>query len=1461
MEFEVSIADMRNRADAPQMSLSETDCVVIADPAHTVGDLAAALAGPDGGRAGGIPELWLDGAPLDPAAALVRSGIRDGARVGIGGSAPGSRTPERPGVAEIRVVAGPDAGLVVPVGAGEHVIARDGGRVRLADTDVSRRAHCVVTVTPAAGGLSCTVRDAKSTNGTGLDGAAVGTEPVPVQPGQLITAGRNLLTVALPQEKRAVVEAGDPDDPLGQRFSRPPRSRAGLPRRVAIDLASTPAGREGLPSWFTMLLGPVLSLGAGAVIVAVTGQWLFLLLGLGGIAVSLVNQVSGRRKASARRRAEQRRYQDESMAGENRLARALAEEQQRRREAAPDPACLERIATGPGARLWERAPSDEDFLQVRVGWADLPAASVELRAAPGAPEPVVRNVPVTVALTGAGVLGIAGPADLGRAALSWLVCQLAVLHRPGDLQLVVLTEDPDAWSWTRWLPHLRSLPGTAALASVGADPASCAARAAELRDLVDARGRAAADPRRPDRRSPLPAVVVVLDGSYRLRQLPGMSTVLTAGPAAGVYTICRDDDWNQLPRDCGGELLVEAAGGGRAAFRDRSGELRVSPVDRVSRAWADRVARALAPLRDVAAGGQSAMPGTVRLLDLWGMGRPEAAPLTAEWRRRGRTTAVPLGETASGTFAVDLAHDGPHMLVAGTTGAGKSEFLQTLVASLAMGNPPDALAFVLIDYKGGSAFAGCAALPHVAGFLTDLDEHLTRRALTALAAEVRYREQVLYDAGCKDIDAYHAAREPLGPLPRLVLVVDEFRFLVAEVPDFLERLADITARGRSLGMHLVLATQRPAGVVSEDIRTNMALRVCFRVEDAADSTAVVEFPDAAAIDRRFRGRGYARTGHGAAVLFQGAYVSGMPPGAALARGPLRVSARPFAGLGAPPPTEGTDSGRQAGGRTDLAALVEAAREAKQQAPAHRPWLDPLPAVLPLPELPPAGRGRELPLIPYGLADLPDRQQQPVTSLDLEDGGHLLAGGPPRSGRTTLLRTVAAGIARDHSPADVHLYVLDCDTGALASLAGLPHCGAVVRRTERERAGRLLDRLAAEVSRRQELLTAAGFGSVTEQRLATAGSGRLPYLVLLLDKWEAFLTDLGQVDNGRLPDLMYRLLNEGASAGLRILATGDRTALTRLASYFPSRLVLQMADANDLAMVGVPKGVMPPGPPPGRAVALPAPAEVHVAVAGTDPDGGAQNAALDLLIQAAGAAWPQPQPAPLRVDVLPARIRLAEAESLPGRPGAPGPLRPLVAVGGDELSRLTADLGRFPGFAIAGPPLSGRSSALLVMAGSLLENGAGLVVFAPRESPLRALAGQPGVLAVVTGTDADQRVVAGVLESAAGPVAVLVDDAEALHQARIGDLLAQIPAEGRGRGHALVVAGTSGELLRTSRGFTAAARQFRCGLLLTPEAPQLGQELFGTRLPRSAAFDRPAGRGYLIQGSEAVLAQVPQPSRL
>ena len=285
MELQISVADVRNSSADRNMSPPETDWTVTAEPQHRVRELASALAAALAGSFSPTVEgpaaegLWLDGARLDPDVPLVSSGIRNGARLGLGGRPPASRYPVPDGAAQIRVVAGPDAGMAVPAGRGEFEVGRGARDVRLSDTKVSRGRHCVISISPGADVLACTVRNAESKHGTGLDGRPVGNEPVPLYPGQIVAAGLSLLTVARPDEEQAALRP-DPADPFTLRVKQPPRNRLVPPSLVTLDGTAEPVHRDRMPSWLTLLIGPVVSIAAGVVFAVITRQWYFLLLGL-----------------------------------------------------------------------------------------------------------------------------------------------------------------------------------------------------------------------------------------------------------------------------------------------------------------------------------------------------------------------------------------------------------------------------------------------------------------------------------------------------------------------------------------------------------------------------------------------------------------------------------------------------------------------------------------------------------------------------------------------------------------------------------------------------------------------------------------------------------------------------------------------------------------------------------------------------------------------------------------------------------------------------------------------------------------------------------------------------------------------------------------------------------------------------------------------------------------------------
>ncbi len=343
------------------------------------------------------------------------------------------------------------------------------------------------------------------------------------------------------------------------------------------------------------------------------------------------------------------------------------------------------IASGPWRRLWERRRTDPDYLLLRLGTADLPSA-VELTD-PAADEHgkrlhwLIPDAPVTVPLAGRGVAGVAGPGDVPRSAGRWLVAQVAGLHSPEDVQICVLTDASGqaAWEWARWLPHCRPAEGQDCAALVGNDAETVAARIAELQAIIAARGAALREHGVAEGRFGHD-IVVVFDGSRKLRSLPGAIGVLRDGPRVGVYSVCLDAEERLLPAEC--QAVAAASPDGRLVVQQMNqpavGEVR---PEYVTPAWAERLARSLAPVRDISDEDDAAgLPEACRLLDVLGLEPPDAAAIAARWQAGGRSTRAVIGACYDGPFGIDLRKDGPHGLIAGTTGAGKSELLQTMIA-------------------------------------------------------------------------------------------------------------------------------------------------------------------------------------------------------------------------------------------------------------------------------------------------------------------------------------------------------------------------------------------------------------------------------------------------------------------------------------------------------------------------------------------------------------------------------------------------------------------------------------------------------------------------------------------------------------------------------------------------------------------------------------------------------------
>jgi DNA segregation ATPase FtsK/SpoIIIE, S-DNA-T family len=1501
------------------------DVVVSGDDSASVSQVAAALneaLAPAGhlapvvalhGTGGPRPQqqtLWVNGSQADPATPAAHV-LRDGALVTADPRAARATSLAEPaGVAELRVIGGPLAGVVHRLGPGVAMIGSGADcRVLLAAPGVPPHAATVSVrwgleepvLTPVGPGVSI--------EGTEISQPSVWTF------GAVVRIGGAVLTLVRPERPDAHLSPVEG----GLAYHRPPRLQPAPVPPAQIPVPSEP--KKGAGRGIQLMFSGLVPLALGGVMVYLTHQVLFALFMLMSPISMMGTYLYDRKNSGGPFRKKLRSYQAKMTSVQERLAQERAVDQVRRREEAMDPAQALLTATGPRRRLWERRADDSDVLRLRIGTMDAPTR-VDLVREKGSPEdsplpplPISFSVPVSVPLAQLGVVGIAGPFGASRGLARWMVAQAAVLHSPRDLTIMVLASTPEAgqhWNWVRWLPHSAPRGNEDCVCLVGADPETAGRRVSELLTEVTTRRSAGSGPgvygmTGPPEEGPRlpsaasadlgPKIVVVLDGARQLRRIPGMPQVLASAQQAGVCVICIDESHRMLPEECAAVLSWDIPGHAAAGASDgvhygpggwavsahdqaSANGLGASPfvlrlhgpgmtdapllADQVSVAWAELVARALAPVRDVSRDDSDAMiPTSARLLDLIRMPDPSAEQVLDAWRRTGRSTRAPIGVGADGAVVIDISADGPHGLVAGTTGAGKSEFLQTLIASLAVVNRPDAMTFVLIDYKGGSAFKDCAMLPHTVGMVSDLDGHLTVRALASLGAELKRREEMLLHAGAKDIEDYWDTRKlqpGLEPMPRLMLIIDEFAAMVAELPDFVTGLIDIARRGRSLGTHLLLATQRPAGVVSGDIRANTNLRVALRVTSADESADVIDVGDAAFIAKSTPGRCYIKSGASSPVAVQSARVGGRRPGS----GPVTASARivpvTWQGLGRALPATRSSGEDEINLATDLSVLTEAIISANAKAgygEQRRPWLDPLPEVLTLADLPPvtAPSKADIPPIPYGLTDLPHRQSRSALALDFSQAGHTAIAGATHSGRSTLLRTLAGSVTQIASPADVHIYGIDCGTGALGPLEDLPHCGAVVSRDAPDRIERLVTKLRAEILRRQQLLAASGFTGLMEQRASGTGP-KLPWMLLLVDWWEGYVSAFENYDFGRLIDTLLQILREGSAVGLRAVVTTDRNALIgQTGAVFGSKMILRMTERDDANLIGIPARSLPNHQPAGRVMfdAKPNPLEAQVALLAPDPSGLGQVSAIRQLAAQARDRYPRPPRdlRPLRTDALPSLITFEQTVALDPDFAAPSPLWALAGAGGDELSPQGLDLNEDgPGLVIAGPGRCGRSTTLLTMARSLLRAQTPILVITPRRSPLRSLEGEPGVLAVL-GADFEPDLLRETLNPLERYV-VMVDDAELLAGADNADILERVVQTGRDTDHGLILAGTTADLSRSYSGFIPTALRSRSGVLMV-DAPTDG-DLFRLQLPRNVQAGG-LGRALLLRGG------VPTPVQL
>ncbi|MFM9498999.1 type VII secretion protein EccCa [Streptomyces galilaeus] len=982
-----------------------------------------------------------------------------------------------------------------------------------------------------------------------------------------------------------------------------------------IELHEPPVMSESTPAPGGMLTYIPMAVMSGAMVLLYTGPGSssspLTYLVVGGVAVAMITMILGQVMRGGAERKQKlkgaRRDYLRYLAGVRRKVRgAVATQQQALAWRHPHPGSLWSFART--SRLWERRTSDGDFGEVRLAVGEQRLAQ-QLTTASSRPvedlDPLsahalrafiqaystIPEQPIALFLPAWARVLMRGERQENLPLARALVAQLCTLHSPEDVVLAfcLSQEHRQEWEWVKWLPHAQR-PGT----SDGAGAARLVAHdSSELEDLLGEsftsrppfEAGAIASPEEP-------FTIVVVDGGqipadhrlarggYRNSVVIDLSSVLAWRPGRTTLRLeVRDEDVALVRTD---------------RSRKESTTL-LGRADRLGRSEALALARVLAAVR-MGTAQEAARPlaSDTELTSLLGIPDLRSHDVQAHWRRHAGVAArrlrVPIAVGTDGR-AVELdikesAEDGmgPHGMLIGATGSGKSELLRTLVLALALNHSSETLNFVLVDFKGGATFLGLDQLPHTSAVITNLADEaaLVSRMQDALHGELIRRQELLRAAGnyasALEYETARAAGTPLAPLPSLFVVVDEFSELLSAHREFMDLFVMIGRLGRSLGVHLLLASQRLDEGRMHQLESHLSYRIGLRTFSAMESRGVLGVPDAYELPPQ-PGAGYLKSGTQPLTRFRGAYVSGGYRQRSSSQAQARVASqvvpwstewiepRPVVTAPEPEPEVATAS--------LLSVAIDLLRDAGP--PAHQVWLPPLdvPPTLDrlLPPLSPdpvrglttaewPGRGGLA--VPVGIIDRPFEQRRDLLTVDLAGaGGHIGIAGGPQSGKTTLVRDVIAALSLTHTPREVQFYCLDFGGGSLAGLQGLPHVGSVAGRLDTERVGRTIAELTSLLARRERLFLEHGIDSMASLRRRRA-QGEFPDeehgdVFLVIDGWSTVRQDF----QDHIP-AVNEFATRGLNYGLHLITTTARWVELSAAvrDQSATKLELRMGDALD-----------------------------------------------------------------------------------------------------------------------------------------------------------------------------------------------------------------------------------------------------------------------------------------------------------
>lgn len=1466
----------------------DIDLLVTADATATVGDIAAVLAtaGPDD-AADAIDPASVTLRILDPlgghvtsvlpsTAYVTETGLRSGALVDIASS--DRVVPTGGAAAQLRVLEGPDKGMRISLPFGGTVVGRSAScAVTLSDPKVSKT-HARITV-----GSGIEIQDLNSANGVVLADQRV--HRAKVGPQDVITVGDT--QIQLVQTKMPEASSGESTDIA---FVRPPQvvPRVGIKQFKLPDIPDNPQ-----PQRFP-IIAMLMPLLMGVIMYAITRQLytvLFVALSPLMMIGSWWDQKRHMKQMAKIGRAEF--LEALALLREEVQAHHDADREARHSQFPP----VDQVVAGALRRdgsLWLRRPENPEFLKIRLGigtdlskiefdepgnrkgLVDCARAAQELRAEYA----TISDVPIIADLRAEGGIGLCGSEEWLDQVQCAIAAQLAAEYSPAEVVMTCLTstERLHAWQWLEWFPHVASPHSPLGHGvHLSADAQSGAELLNSLEGLLESRRASTKERNTPSRSpretgtridsdtsfpNPIPAVIVFVDNTpvdhARLNRIAELGTDF------GIYFIWSSPDFAGIPAACRAFVAVDDR---TASVGDVSGSRVLSGivVDRVNRDDMMTLARSLAPIIDagVPVDDDSDLPGSISYITLtgteladspdavierWGaahslIDRSPGAPITPGPQM---SMAALVGMGAGAPLHLDLRTQGPHALVGGTTGAGKSEFLQAWVLGMAQALSPDRLTFLFVDYKGGSAFGQCTQLPHFVGLVTDLSPFLVRRALTSLRAELKFREELLNAKGAKDLVTLEKSGDPDCP-PSLVIVVDEFAALVTEVPEFVDGVVDVAQRGRSLGLHLILATQRPAGVIKDNLRANTNLRVALRMADTDDSRDVLGDPMAAHFPQGSPGRAAAKTGPGRITVFQSAY-----PGAKTVEEIKTVSVDvEQLGFGVPKSWQTPELPKPDDSvETDIKRVVTTLKSAAVTAgipEPRKPWLPDLAQTYDISKL---YQRRDSELV-LGVADVPTEQAQVPEYFLPDKEGNIAYYGASGSGKTQALRSLAVAAAITPRSGPVEVYGLDFAGGGLDMLKVMTHVGDIVPGDDEERVVRLISFIGSIVDERSTRYSAVRSSDITGYR-RIAQRPEEARILLLVDGIGTFSEEY-QSSSAKLRTWtrFQQILLDGRAVGVHVAVTADRPQAisTSLASNFQRKIILRQTDDDSYLHFGLPKDVLGPTSLPGRAMQVGSENLMQLAILGNNINALAQAREMEELAKSA---------------VLRDRVRPQGIGSLPTFISADSIVasvdgQPVIGMDSEGLAPLAfRPIGTL---SVGGSPQSGRSNALAWLLHSLHATY-------PRARFLHASTGRSALAssavwsARAQGEDrvSDMLMEAKPLFAAeaphGGPGAILfIENLGDFTYTSADQPIQDVITLAKQNGH-LVVAEADLPGWARSGSLGQAMRGGRAGLVLCPSLGD-GEGVVGTTVPGLSGREMLPGRGYFTQSGKVWKVQVPK----